>query len=176
MLATYSGRDPEHPFTPVTRWSLTGTDAGDFRISENGEIYFRNIPDYERPVDSGRDNVYSLSIRASDGSVYGYLPVTVTVTGANEPPTITTTSRTAFTYRENGTATLYTFRATDPEGDDIFWSVAGADSSDFTIADGALTFTSPRTSNRPGDRAPTATSTSSPSRRGTTASAPPRSP
>ncbi len=143
VLATYNATDPEDPFTPITRWSLTGTDAGDFRISENGELFFRSVPDYERPADSGRDNVYNLSVRASDGSVYGYLPVTVTVTGVNEPPTITTTSRTAFTFRENGTATIYTFRATDPEGDDIFWSVAGADDDDFTITDGALTFTNP---------------------------------
>ena len=119
VLATYMAIDPEDPFAPVTRWSLSGTDAGDFTISENGELSFRNVPDYERPADSGRDNIYSFSVRASDGSVYGYLAVTVTVTGVNEPPTITTTSRTSFTYRENGTATIYTFRATDPEGDDI---------------------------------------------------------
>ena len=143
VLATYSGRDPEDPFADITRWSLSGTDAGDFTISENGELFFRNIPDYERPADSGRDNIYNLSVRSSDGSVYGYLAVTVTVTGVNEPPTITTTSRTEFTYRENGTATIYTFRATDPEGDDIQWLTSGADGSDFTIAGGALTFTNP---------------------------------
>ena len=40
----------------------------------------------------------------------------VTVTDVNEPPTITTSSRTAFTQQENRTSTLYTFRATDPEG------------------------------------------------------------
>ena len=65
---------------------LSGTDGGDFTINEQGELRFRNIPDYERPADSGRDNVYSLSVRASDGSLYGYLPVTVTVTDVNEPP------------------------------------------------------------------------------------------
>ena len=59
--------------------------------------------------------MYNLSVRASDGRNYGYLAVTVTVEDVNEVPTITTTSKTAFTYRENGKATIYTFRATDPE-------------------------------------------------------------
>ena len=69
VLATYNGRDPEDPFADITRWSLSGTDAGDFTINENGELSFRNVPDHERPADSGRDNVYNFSVRASDGSL-----------------------------------------------------------------------------------------------------------
>ena len=88
------------------RWSLTGTDAGDFIIDESGRLSFRNVPDHERPADSGRDNVYNLSVRASDGRNYGYLEVTVTVEDVNESPEVTGTD--TFTYRENGTAALYT--------------------------------------------------------------------
>ena len=51
-------------------------------------------------------------MRASDGRYYGYLEVTVTVEDVNEPPVVTGTE--TFTYRENGKANLYTFRATDP--------------------------------------------------------------
>ena len=139
VLATYSGTDPEDPFADITRWSLSGTDAGDFTINENGELSFRNVPDHERPADSGRDNVYNFSVRASDGSLYGYLSVTVTVDDVNEPPTITTTSKTDFSYRENGTATIYTFKASDPENrcsspcqsGTITWSVTGTDGDDF---------------------------------------------
>ena len=149
MLATYGAIDPEDTSALITRWSTSGTDGGDFTVNEQGELRFRNIPDYESPADSGKDNVYSFSVRASDGSLYGYLPVTVTVTDVNEPPTITTTSRTDFTYRENGTATIYTFRATDPEGGTIEWSTAGADGIDFAIEDGALTFASPPNFERP---------------------------
>ena len=79
VLATYRGTDPEDPGAAISLWSLTGTDAGDFTISENGQLTFRNVPDHERPADSGRDNVYNLSVRASDGRNYGYLAVTVTV-------------------------------------------------------------------------------------------------
>ena len=152
VLATYTATDPEDTSAVITRWSLTGTDAGDFTIGESGQLSFRNVPDHERPADSGRDNVYNLSVRASDGRNYGYLAVTVTVEDVNEAPTITTTSKTAFTYRENGTATIYTFKATDPERSAIAWSVTGTDDDDFTISEtGVLTFTSPPNYESPTD-------------------------
>ena len=144
VLATYNATDPEDPSASITRWSLTGTDSGDFTIDENGQLTFRNVPDYEKPADSGRDNVYNLSVRASDGRYYGYLEVTVTVEDVNEAPAITTTSRKSFTYKENGTATLHTFRATDPERSAITWSLSGADADDFAISEtGVLSFASP---------------------------------
>ena len=142
VLATYSATDPENPSTPITRWSLSGTDGGDFVISEQGELTFRNVPDHERPADSGRDNVYNFSVRASDGRLYGYLPVIVTVEAVNEHPEVTGTDR--FGYRENGTASLHTYRATDPERSNIEWSLSGTDDDDFTISQtGVLSFTSP---------------------------------
>ena len=128
-----------------------GRDAGDFAVSEGGELSFRNVPDYEAPADSGRDNVYNVSVRASDGRNYGTLEVTVTVEDVNEMPVITTTSRTSFTYRENATATIYTFSATDPERADISWSLAGPDDDDFAIFRGLLTFKTLRDFENPAD-------------------------
>ena len=156
ILAAYTATDPEDPSAVISRWSLSGSDAGDFAVSGGGELSFRNVPDYERPADSGRDNVYDFSVRASDGRNYGYLEVTVTVEDVNEAPVITTTSRTSFTYRENGTATIYTFRATDPERGTISWSPGGADGDDFTITvdsrgRGVLTFSSPPDFENPTD-------------------------
>ena len=86
MLATYSATDPENPSAVITRWSLTGRDAGDFRIDESGQLTFRNVPDHEKPADSNRDNEYEVTVRASDGRYYGTLDVTVTVTEVNEAP------------------------------------------------------------------------------------------
>ena len=143
VLARYAGSDPENPGTPINRWSTSGTDGGDFAINEQGELTFRKVPDYERPVDSNRDNIYNFSVRAYDGRYYGYHEVTVTVTDENEPPAINTVSNPAFTYRENDTKAVYTFRATDPEGGDITWTPGGADGGDFIIEEGALKFASP---------------------------------
>ena len=127
VLATYTATDPERPGVKITRWSTAGRDGGDFVMNVLGQLMFRNPPDYERPADSNRDNVYEVEIRASDGRNTGTLEEVqrVTVTGVDEAPTITTTSRTAFSLQENRISTLYTFRATDPEGGTVTWTPAG---------------------------------------------------
>ena len=43
-------------------------------------------------------------------------------------------------YAENGTAAVTTFTATDPEGEDIVWTLTGTDEGDFTIVGGVLRF------------------------------------
>ena len=119
-----------------------------------GELRFLSSPDYERPADSNRDNVYEVTIRALDGRNTGALEEvqTVTVTGVNEPPTITTTSRTAFSQQENRTSTLYTFRATDPERGTVTWTPGGADGNAFAMDErGALSFTNPPDFESPSD-------------------------
>ena len=37
-----------------------GSGGGDFTVNEDGVLPFRNPPDYERPVDGNRDNVYEI--------------------------------------------------------------------------------------------------------------------
>ena len=151
VLAVFGAVDPEDPFGLVTRWSLSGTDAGDFAVSDTGELSFRKAPDYERPADSNKDNVYSLSVRASDGRNYGYLAVTVTVTDVDEAPEIATVAKTALVYRENGTAVLATFRAVDPEEAVVVWSLSGPDGGHFAIYEGVLTFKRLRDFESPAD-------------------------
>ena len=154
VLATYTagGRGD---LTVEPTWRLTGTDGGDFAIDENGQLAFRNTPDHERPSDSNGDNEYVFTVQASDDRYYDTFEVTVTVAPVNEPPTITTTSRTEFTQPENRTSRLYTWRATDPEGGStITWSLGGADSRFFNINQrGEFSFaaTSPPDFDQPGD-------------------------
>ena len=145
VLATYAATDPEDPDLEITRWSVTGRDGGDFSINEDGELTFRNTPDHERPADSGGDNLYEVTVRASDGRVYGAHDVTVTVTPVDEAPEFRKGSKDSFSYRENGTAALYTYRATDPEGAKVTWSVSGVDAGRFEIGSetGVLTFREP---------------------------------
>ena len=133
VLATYSATDPEDTSAVITRWSVTGRDGGDFAINEDGELAFRNPPDYERPADSDRDNEYKVIVRSSDGQVYGAFEVMVTVDAVDEAPEFQSGSRDSFSYRENGTADLYTYRATDPEEADVSWSLGGTDGDDFAI-------------------------------------------
>ena len=152
ILATYSGTDPEDVSAEITRWSVAGRDGGDFTINSDGELTFRYPPNYERPADANRDNEYEVTVRASDGRVYGTYDVTVTVEAVDEAPEFRRGSRDTFTYRENGTSALYTYRATDPEGADVSWSVSGTDGEDFEIgASGVLEFRDPPDFDDPAD-------------------------
>lgn len=155
-LATY--RATGHgDLTAGPAWSLTGTDGGEFVISERGNLSFRSSPNNEGPLDSNGDNVYNCAVRASDGSYYDSHDVTLTVTPVYEPPTITTTSSsaTALYQNENLTSRLYTYRATDPEGSStIKWSVGGVDARFFSIDEGghfSFDENSPPDFEQPGD-------------------------
>ena len=134
-VASYSATDSDAGATFT--WSLVGTDAGDFTITD-GVLSFASIPDYEMPADSNRDNEYRVTVRAYDGANYGTLDVTVTVTPVNEAPTVTgITSR---DYAENRADSVASYSATDPEGITVTWSLAGTDRNDFTITNGELKF------------------------------------
>ncbi len=152
VLSTYSATDPEDPGAEITRWSLSGRDGGDFTINEAGALTFRNPPDVERPADSNRDNMYEVSVRASDGRYYGTLNVTVTVEAMDEAPEFRRGSQDSFAYQENETSAIYTYRATDPEGSDVTWGLAGIDRSAFTMsATGVLSFNGPPDYESPAD-------------------------
>ena len=138
IVATYSATDPDDD--GVT-WSVAGTDAARFSIRTLGELTFRSSPDYEAPNDANADNVYELTVRASDGNLVSTLDVEVTVTGVNESGIVTGLS--SIEYAENATATVATYSSTDPDGDGVTWSVAGPDAARFSIRTlGELTFRS----------------------------------
>ena len=122
-------------------WSLRGIDAGDFRISRSGVLTFDSTPDFENPLDSGGDNEYNITVRASDASgTTAQRDVTVTVT--NLPPTITSGPH-WIDYDEGDTVSVGDYVASDPGGGDISWSLRGIDAGDFRISrSGVLTFDS----------------------------------
>ncbi len=83
-VGTYTATDAE---ADAIGWSVEGTDRGDFSIgTSTGQLTFQNTPNFEGPVDSNTNNVYSVRVRASDGSLSASRSVTVTVTDVNEPP------------------------------------------------------------------------------------------
>ena len=136
----YSATDPEGTASTFI-WSLSGTDNRDFNIDRNtGNLTFRSTPNFESAADSNRDNEYLVTVRATDeGNLRGDLAVTVTVNDVNEAPLIIGDETPSFP--ENSVRTLSTYRATDPEGSDITWSVSGIDDDDFDISEtGVLTF------------------------------------
>ena len=146
-VATYSATDPEDD--DVT-WSIAGTDAVRFSISSVGVLSFKSAPDYESPNDANQDNVYEVTIRASDGTLTSTLDVEITVTNVNESAVITGPA--SVTYAENGTSPAATYSATDPEDDDVTWSIAGTDAARFSISvTGVLSFNSAPNYESPND-------------------------
>ena len=131
--ATYSAPDPDND---QVIWSLSGDDAGDFSISNTGELTFQTAPDHEAPADDNTDNRYELTVDASDGSVKGTLDVTVTVTDVNEPPefSVETASRTIAENTTTGVAIGDPVTATDSDtGDTPAYTLGGTDANFFDI-------------------------------------------
>ena len=51
-------------------WSVSGADAGDFDISNNGwRTDLQETPNYEMPADANGDNVYMVTVVATDAGV-----------------------------------------------------------------------------------------------------------
>ena len=126
----------------LATWSLEGTDADVFDISNVGVLTFRSPPDYEMSAAADTDNIYMIIVKATDGTYTDSLDVTVTVTDVDEVPTIEGDA--TIDYAENGTDDVATYTAMDPEGAMITWSLAGTDAGAFTISSGGvLAFRSP---------------------------------
>ena len=86
-LATYMEDDPETE--DVSTWSITGVDAGKFNI-DAGALTFKVKPDYEMPTDANMDNVYEVTVVATDANGNrGMTMVTVTVENQNEDGVVT---------------------------------------------------------------------------------------
>ena len=141
-LAAFSASDPENKAGLTYTWSLGGSDQGDFAITDAGVLSFAAIPDFERPADSGGNNVYDITVSARDSdNMLGSVAVTVTVDAVNERPTIVGDA--AASIEEGGTLLVGTYRAADPETALIAWQpLAGADGDrfEFTASNGRLVF------------------------------------
>ena len=151
VIKTYEAEDPDA--NSVLTWDLHGDDAGDFTITKNadghGELEFRNVPNFEMPVDDDTDNAYDVIVRVRDaGGLSTTIMVLVTVTDVNETPVVSGDNSPDFAEIEYDvldadlTAANYivaTYSATDDDNSDnanlqtITWDVSGDDAAHFTI-------------------------------------------
>ena len=134
-VADYSAADPEG-VTDTFTWSLSGDDADDFTLHEGtGFLTFSAPPDYDNPTDANGDNSYLLTIGVTDGDLPNSINVEVTVADVNEPPVVMRSNggTGAFSIVENSGTEVGSFVATEPDGDDLEWSVAGIDGGHFEV-------------------------------------------
>ncbi len=137
----------------VLTYTLGGTDAASFSIArDTGQLSTRADLDYETKQS------YAVTVTATDpGNLSATVNVTIKVTGVNEDPELTV--EVPAEYAENGTSSVTTFSASDPEGEDIIWTLTGTDMGDFTIVGGVLRFKSAPNYEMPTDVAGTSPST-----------------
>jgi hypothetical protein len=102
-------------FGNAIRYTLGGVDAAKFNINANGQVTFKNAPDFELPSDLGSNNVYDLVINAIetangvDTSNQSSQIVTINVTDVSD--VLTFTSPVAVSVNENSLNTGYTAQA-----------------------------------------------------------------
>ena len=133
IVATYTATDPEG--TAIT-WSLSGVDSGPFSISSAGALTFNTPPDYEDPADADTNNIYLLTVEASDGTVTGALEVTVTVTDEIETSELPSTETGGWIVEENTVAETNIGSPVvvmDDADDTLTYALGGPDAASFGI-------------------------------------------
>ena len=127
--------------------TLGGADASQFSITSAGVLTFKTAPDYEVPTDTGADNVYEVTITATDNGtpeMTATQALTITVTDMNDNvPVFAEGTVATVSYAENDTTAVTTVIATDADaGQTVTFSLSGgSDESKFSITSaGVLTF------------------------------------
>ena len=136
-------------------YTISGDDAAIFTIaSTSGALAFKQAPDYEDRQDADRDNVYELSLEASDGESSASVALQITVTDVNEAPVLST-NISGSKVEENYAQDIYQVSATDPDYDTLtFAIVGGADASALELTNteyGHIRFISPPNYEQPHD-------------------------
>ncbi len=85
-VATLSATDEDGD---AIDWTLAGDDASKFAISDDGVLTFKDSPNYEGPVDDNKNNVYLVTVNASETS--DPLDLEITVTDEDEPGKVSLT-------------------------------------------------------------------------------------
>ena len=111
-------------------YTLGGSDASSFSIdSDDGQLKTNSALNYESK------NGYSVTITVNDGSTTVNISVKINVTDVNEAPVYADDSviRSVAENAATGTDIGSAVTATDPDGDDLTYTLSGEDASSFSI-------------------------------------------
>ena len=152
-VETYTATDDEDGVSvTAVVLTLSGADAADFDLTDGNDdgtydLAFKQSPNYEDPADAGTDNVYNITVVATDSDGQTDMKaVTVTVTNVDEAGTITLSAL------QPRVGIPLTATLTDIDGDvsDVVWmwekddamgftntpeTIEGADSATYTPTD-----------------------------------------
>ena len=130
--APVTATDPEN--RPLA-YSLSGTDAADFNISDTGQLSLAT----SASLDHETKHSYSFSVIATerDGTdkLTASRAVLLTVTDVNEAPEFATSATYALDVEENSSGDIGNpVIADDPEGETLLYSLSGTDATAFDIS------------------------------------------
>ena len=129
-----------NPDGTALTYSLLGADAGSFTFDEDtGILSFKTIPDYEFPTDTGKDNVYNVTVNIDDGIFAQNIVLEVTVTNVGTLVSPTITSGEGGSIEENLQYTtndsIYVAEGTSGSHERIAWSLKQNNSDDAALFD-----------------------------------------
>ena len=134
-VGTYTADDPEND---AVGWSLKGDDRGDFNISPDGVLTFKKSPDFEKPADDDENNMYEVTVVATDTvDNAGEKDVEVTVTNTDDPGSI------SFNVVQPGVGVKVTAEAKDQDRADKVnaatyqWAIGDSSAGPFTDIENA---------------------------------------
>ena len=121
MVSTYTVSDPEGVVINDGKWTLSGDDAARFQltgITDNVRtLEFREKADFEMPMDADENNVYEVTVVASDGVKMAERAVTVKITDSDEAGMIMLSSENPVT----GTPMTATLEDSDGDVFNVAW-------------------------------------------------------
>ncbi len=146
-VTTVVASDGDLPGQTVTYSIGGGSEAALFSIDNaTGDLSFINAPDFSNPQDANANNVYLVTVVASDGTLSDSQDLTINVTNTNSAPVITSNNGadTATFNHVEGRVDVTAVVATDPDaGDTVSYSIVGGDDAALFSVDpvtGAVTF------------------------------------
>ncbi|MDB5387319.1 MAG: hypothetical protein JWM11_2965 [Planctomycetaceae bacterium] len=119
-------------------YSLSGVDASQFSLdSTTGALRFLSSPDYENPLDVGRDNVYNITVTADDGGG-GTTTQDITITALpldDNAPVITSPAQANVDENTSETSVILAVTATDADlpAETLSFSLSGPDANLFSL-------------------------------------------
>lgn len=125
-VLTATATDPEKF---AATWSIVGgADRALFQInSKTGALTFKSAPDFETAKDSGKNNFYDVTIKATDaGGLSDTQTVSVKVTDFNDVPVISSRNGSFSVAVAAENAKVATIgKAADADKDALTWSISG---------------------------------------------------
>jgi large repetitive protein len=129
----------------VVSWTLAGTDKNLFFIdATNGNISFKQLPNFEVPIDADKNNVYNLTLIATNKSGLSTDQVLIiNVSNLNEAPTVLRLNNNSIAENSLTNTVIGQLTTTDSDLNDahtysLVTGIGGEDNASFSIVADAL--------------------------------------